>query len=349
MENSKAVEHKEELSQSVLVDLIAKWRGTSYCLNDIDVTKTSIGDVKVLLSELTSVQPCRQKLIGLAGGKCSRGTNNPSSDDATLLSEIRFKKNPHQFMMVGTPEDQIFVDPGEKGDLPEVFDDFELDFTMYSDQWHRSLENEENLRKFTDSTEVHFINPPREGKHLLVVDLDHTLLDFSSSDANQVGMKRPFMDEFLTSAYEDYDLVVWSQTSWRWLEMKLTELGMLVHPAYRICFVLDKTSMFPIVSTIKGKDKKHQVKPLQILWTKFPYWGAHNTVHIDDLKRNFALNPQNGIKIKAYYRKDTSSNADQELVVLAIYLKNLSVSCTSFSDFDHTQWKKSHLIQRQDR
>ena len=28
-------------------------------------------------------------------------------------------------------------------------------------------------------------------------------------------MKRPYMDDFLTKAYQHYDLVVWSQTSWR--------------------------------------------------------------------------------------------------------------------------------------
>jgi ubiquitin-like domain-containing CTD phosphatase 1 len=57
------------------------------------------------------------------------------------------------------------------------------------------------------------------------------------------SMKRPYMDEFLTEAYKYYDMVVWSQTSWRWLETKLIELGMITNPRYRFCFVLDKTSM----------------------------------------------------------------------------------------------------------
>ncbi len=29
-------------------------------------------------------------------------------------------------------------------------------------------------------------------------------------------------------------------------------------------------------------------------------YGPHNTLHVDDLARNFALNPANGMKIKAY-------------------------------------------------
>lgn len=46
-------------------------------------------------------------------------------------------------------------------------------------------------------------------------------------------MKRPHMDAFLTAVYEHYDLCVWSQTSWRWLELKLTELGFLTNSNYR--------------------------------------------------------------------------------------------------------------------
>ena len=166
-------------------------------------------------------------------------------------------------------------------------------------QWIEHKAKEENLAKFTEHTEVHIINQPRisadnKCKPLLVLDLDHTLLDFSArtlqdnahsehtigsaSDTAANTLKRPYMDDFLTWAYKYYDLVVWSQTSWRWLEIKLTELGMITHPGYRISFVLDKTSMFKIVSSTKsGKKVEHSVKPLQIIWSKFPHWGSHNT------------------------------------------------------------------------
>ena len=167
-------------------------------------------------------------------------------------------------------------------------------------QWIEHKAKEENLAKFTEHTEVHIINPPRlsadnkQCKPLLVLDLDHTLLDFSArtlqdnahsehtiGSANDTAantLKRPYMDDFLTWVYKYYDLVVWSQTSWRWLEIKLTELGMITHPGYRISFVLDKTSMFKIVSSTKsGKKVEHSVKPLQIIWSKFPHWGSHNT------------------------------------------------------------------------
>ena len=45
---------------------------------------------------------------------------------------------------------------------------------------------------------------------------------------------------------------------------------------------------------------RHQVKALSLVWRRLPQYGPHNTLHVDDLARNFALNPANGIKIKAY-------------------------------------------------
>ena len=153
-------------------------------------------------------------------------------------------------------------------------------------------------------------------------------------------MKRRFMDDFLTKCYPYYDIVVWSQTSWRWLETKLIELGMVTHPGYKFCFVLDKTSMFTVVSTKRdGTSIQHHVKPLQIIWGKFPdRWGSHNTVHIDDLSRNFALNLQNGIKCSAYHRRKSAGKRDTELLGLSNYLVQLAQAGVNFDSVDFSQW-----------
>lgn len=201
----------------------------------------------------------RQKLIGL------KGNNGSAVGDDTLLCDLKAKGTGgaggivHQFILMGTPEEKIFVDPSEKDDLPDIIDDFDLDFNAGSEevslacwkkvrlvrvgladiiadislQWVNHKAKEDNLQKFTESTEVHIINPPRttssnSHRPLLVLDLDHTLLDFSSNhlrenaaSAMDIGssgdsvanqLKRPYMDEFLTWTYKYYDLVVWSQT-----------------------------------------------------------------------------------------------------------------------------------------
>jgi len=144
---------------------------------------------------------------------------------------------------MGTRDANLFVDPKDRSDLPEVFDDFETDYATLSKEWHRSKRNGEKLCQFTASTAINVIAPPRAGKRLLVLDLDHTLLDFKQDSVAQ----RPFLEYFLTACYVNYDLVIWSQTSWRWLEVKMTELGLLAHAHFKVCFVLDKTSMFSIV------------------------------------------------------------------------------------------------------
>jgi hypothetical protein len=47
--------------------------------------------------------------------------------------------------------------------------------------------------------------------------------------------------------YPHYDIVIWSQTHWSWLETKLVELGVIGGPRnYKVCFVADRTTMFPV-------------------------------------------------------------------------------------------------------
>ena len=68
--------------------------------------------------------------------------------------------------MMGTREEHIFVDPNEKDDLPDVIDDFDLDFNAGSAEWLQHVANGENLKKFTETTELHIMNQPRSGKPL---------------------------------------------------------------------------------------------------------------------------------------------------------------------------------------
>ena len=97
--------------------------------------------------------------------------------------------------------------------------------------------------------------------------------------------------------YHYYDIAIWSQTHWKWLEIKLIELGILGHTRYQISFVLDKSSMFRY-----GVNNSY-IKPLHIIWAKFPQWGKHNTLHIDDLEKNFQLNPSNGLLVTPYHHE----------------------------------------------
>lgn len=204
--------------------------------------------------------------------------------------------------MIGNPEEELITDDANKVNA-ELVDDLDYD---YRPSELIALQDDPKIRAKLDKywgivqNQFTLINPIRPGKKLLVLDLDYTLFDMKGEpDASGWRvLRRPYTHRFLTACYQHYELVIWSQTSWRWLELKLTELGILTHTDYRILFVMDKTSMFRIESPHNGEIRKHHVKPLELIWRKFSHWSKANTIHIDDLGRNFALNPQTGLKIK---------------------------------------------------
>jgi len=51
---------------------------------------------------------------------------------------------------------------------------------------------------------------------------------------------------------------------------------------------------------------------------------VRNTLHVDDLTRNFALNPHNGVKCSAWYRDKAGAQSDSELPLLAAYLNHVA-------------------------
>ena len=114
------------------VKLVAKW-GKQRIEITLSVVDT-IGTVKQRLQDETGVLEKRQKLIGLVAIK---GGAKAVTDDL-VLGDLKVKKKKgdddgpvvHEFIMMGTAEKDIFVDPSEKDDLPEVVDDFELDFNV---------------------------------------------------------------------------------------------------------------------------------------------------------------------------------------------------------------------------
>jgi len=237
----------------------------------------------------------------------------------------------------------------------------------FAARWRANRRNRALLDAFVAKTTIDWIAPRRPGAPLLVLDLDHTLVDFDQSSSHAVA-PRPHLHRFLEETSRTYDLAIWSQTSWRWLELKLTELGLLGGESsryYRIVFVLDKHSMLCVASKHRasGRDVRHRVKPLEIIWRKCPdVYSSANTVHVDDLSRNFVLNPGSGIKCKPYHRDvdrrerrrrrrrhrdhDDDDPAvppsqwdDLELPLLAVYLTRVVATRSNFAAVDHSTWR----------
>ncbi len=119
------------------VTMIAKYGKQKIEIPNIPATSTNLGAVKVILHRKTGILPKRQKLIGLK----TNGRSSSTLADDMLLSDLKVKgvggakkSVVVQFILMGTPEEQIFVDPSEKADLPDIIDDFDLDFNAGSEE-----------------------------------------------------------------------------------------------------------------------------------------------------------------------------------------------------------------------
>ena len=103
-------------------------------------------------------------------------------------------------MMMGSSE-QAIKDVSEVVNDPSVINDFDEDIAQQLSTEYR----EEYLNKVSNrvkSYEVKILNEPREGKKLLVLDIDYTLFDHKSAAETGRELMRPYLHEFLTTAYE---------------------------------------------------------------------------------------------------------------------------------------------------
>ncbi|KAJ2840908.1 hypothetical protein FBU31_000049 [Coemansia sp. 'formosensis'] len=328
-------EEDEMVRESLSLDVV--WRGNERYPLRIPKYATILS-VKALLEELTGVDAESQKLLGLVRGQLPRDSDTLIGLGVSSGTKIR---------LVGTPlRDRLQPresNPWESEPLPGLSDEAGL----CGDKSERQMRSQvlstdwkTKLQRIVAEAEVRVLNAPRAGRKLVVLDLDYTLFDCKNVSGNVADMARPGLHEFLAAIYPHYDLIVWSQTRWHIVESKITLLGMLTHPHYKITTALDISSMFTVHVLRNGREVDHQVKPLEFIWSRFPdHYGPHNTIHIDDLSRNFTLNWQNGLKIRAFKRADTQTRTDTELYKLTKYLLQIS-TLPSLEVLDHSQWQE---------
>jgi ubiquitin-like domain-containing CTD phosphatase 1 len=188
------------------VSYIVKWSGNEYPIEVDEGGDTgsapTVLDLKKCVHNKTGVLPDRQKLLGLkANGK-------PATDE-TRISDLSIKPG-SKIMMMGSREADIAEASKEPEGLPEVINDLDI-----PDDVELPLAKREEylakIEKRVKEVKIEIINPPREGKKLLVLDIDYTLFDHRSVAEHPHQLMRPYLHEFLTSAYEDYDIVIWCE------------------------------------------------------------------------------------------------------------------------------------------
>ncbi|MGH0158308.1 UNVERIFIED_CONTAM: hypothetical protein FKN15_051943 [Acipenser sinensis] len=323
---------KRGVVERMSVSVIIKWGGQEYSITTLSDEDTVL-DLKQSIKSLTGVLPVRQKLLGL------KVKGKPAEDDLKL-GTLKLKPNT-KIMMMGSREESledVLAPPPENED---VVNDFDIEEEVIE------VENrEENLAKIARRVkeyQVEVLNPPREGKSLLVLDVDYTLFDHKSCAETGLELMRPYLQEFLTSAYEDYDIVIWSATSMKWIEAKMKELGVTNNPNYKITFMLDSAAMITVHTPKRGVV---EVKPLGVIWGKYAeFYNKKNTIMFDDIGRNFLMNPQNGLKIKPFMKAHLNREKDKELLKLSQYLKEIA-KLEDFSELNHKHWER-YLSKKQ--
>ncbi|KAF8065667.1 ublcp1 [Scenedesmus sp. PABB004] len=309
--------------------VVVKWSGKEY---PVDLEEGArVEDLKRALQEQTHVDAKRQKLLGL---KTRDGKPAP---DGAAVSELSLKPGA-RVMMMGQPDDVIAQTAAAAAAAPEVQDDFDIgEGEEQSVQVKDQPEVLEKLQRRIKSTEVKILNPPRPGKKCLVLDIDYTLFDLNSSAERPDELARPFLHEFLAATYADYDIIIWSATNMKWVEVKMQELGVLGNSQYKLVCMLDHKAMVTVQTERYGV---FDCKPLAFIWAKFPeHYNEGNTVMLDDLRRNFIMNRQNGLVIRPYKRAHLTRGSDRELLLLARYL-TLVGGLDSLAGLDHRRWER---------
>ncbi|XP_016388252.1 ubiquitin-like domain-containing CTD phosphatase 1 [Sinocyclocheilus rhinocerous] len=315
------------------VSVIIKWGGQEYSISTLSEEDTVL-DLKQSIKSLTGVLPERQKLLGLK-------VKGKPADDDVKLGDLKLKPNT-KIMMMGTREESledVLAPPPEN----DVVNDFDIEEEV------TEVENrEENLAKIARRVKdykVEELNPPRPGKKLLVLDIDYTLFDHKSCAETGQELMRPYLHEFLTSAYEDYDIVIWSATSMKWIDAKMKELGVTDNLNYKITFMLDSAAMITVHTPKRGVV---EVKPLGVIWGKYSeFYKRKNTIMFDDIGRNFLMNPQNGLKIRPFMKAHLNREKDKELYKLSLYLKEIA-KLDDFSGLNHKHWER-YLSKKQNQ
>ena len=94
-------------------------------------------------------------------------------------------------MIIGTEEKDLPVDPLDSNDVVDDLDE-DTQYDRGDDSVMSVAEHRQKLEKYKALIDITFINPPRTGKKLLVLDLDFTLFDMKTQSDDYTSLKRPF-------------------------------------------------------------------------------------------------------------------------------------------------------------
>eukprot|EP00126_Sphaerothecum_destruens_P011480 Sdes_comp20915_c0_seq6m18266 len=180
---------------------------------------------------------------------------------------------------------------------------------------------------------------------------------------------RPNLIYFLESVYQHFDIIIWSATNILWVQEKLKGMGLLESSKFQFLFLLDSRAMIPIVR----ENEIIYTKNLDFIWflceklllenphlvpfkaasqsdpKKNRLYHKGNTILVDDCRRNYLSNPQNGIHIRPYKnstRPEKSTVPDVELLYLRQYLLEVVVPAGDVCQLKMASWRKQYVASK---
>lgn len=244
---------------------------------------------------------------------------------------------------MGSTEEDIAQANRAPDNMNEVVNDLSLETESDDIEIENAHIYLAKIQKRIATYKVQELNPLRENKKMLVLDIDYTLFDHRSVASSGIELMRPHLHEFLARSYKHYDIVIWSATSMKWIIEKMRLLGVADNPNYKIAFYLDYLAMISVYTPKRGLV---DVKPLGVIWGKYPAYSPKNTIMFDDIRRNFLMNPGSGLRIHAFREAHLNRSKDRELLKLAEYLEAIA-NVDDFQSLNHREWedyqtKRSH-------
>eukprot|EP01125_Pyxidicula_operculata_P021457 TRINITY_DN826_c0_g1_i1.p1 TRINITY_DN826_c0_g1~~TRINITY_DN826_c0_g1_i1.p1 ORF type:complete len:328 (-),score=65.24 TRINITY_DN826_c0_g1_i1:90-1073(-) len=304
-----------------MLKIIVKWKKDNF-ETELSPNQT-YGDLKSRMYELTKVHPDRQKWMGIVG---------KSFTEESTLESMKIKPTT-KLMMMGNPEEDIApVDIPEDSTVDDMVD-IEPDEIETKDQQVYLDKIQTRIKSYKPFE----LSKPITNKKLLVLDVDYTFFDHCSSASNPLVLRRPYINFMLETVYPFYDIIIWSATSMKWIELKMKELQIVTSKNFNITAYFDYNAMITVHTEKYGV---YNTKPLPVIWGIYPeHYNQKNTIMFDDLGRNFIMNPGNGLKIRPFKNAPVVGQEDEELLHLTFYLLLIKDE-PDLSALSHKKWER---------
>lgn len=176
---------------------------------------------------------------------------------------------------------------------------------------------------------------------LLILDIDNTLLftknektndcdfSFSLGRCDYFTLKRPFLDQFMEYAFDNFKVAVWTAAGGDYAARVLTESGVDLS---KLEFVWSQDKCVMRTMWMDGVYDYYGIKRLSKVHRSFG-WDLDNILIVDDVRETASQNYGNLIKINPF----TNNKNDVELLKLMSYLEKIK-DASNFRNIEKRGW-----------